>query len=351
MGAVDLVIQIEAPPSVAPRHAAHRPRRPPVGAVERRRPLPEVPRRSPRVRRRGRAPWRAAMSRRPVPAQSARRARAADRRDRGASAASRAESDGRSVSSAVERDLVSPSGVSATALRPRSPRAPFALARVFEGVLDMLAGRYPSDEFAELRPRITWDRIATCSRRAPARSASPSSTPARFPIAASTACSSPASEGDGRARRRARRGDGLRARAPARPSSSARRRGASSEITRDRVLVTPAPGEPGKMPFWHGDRPGRPLEFGRAHRHADARARGAAAAGRARRASSTTHHLDARAAENLLAYLPTRPRRRGAVPRRPHHRRRARAATSSATGASACSRRSAAASTRPGPWP
>ena len=36
------------------------------------------------------------------------------------------------------------------------------------------------------------------------------------------------------------------------------------DITFDRVVVTPAPGQPGKMPFWHGDRPGRPLELGRA---------------------------------------------------------------------------------------
>src|SRR5207237_10903045 len=36
------------------------------------------------------------------------------------------------------------------------------------------------------------------------------------------------------------------------------------EITRDRVVVTPAPGQPGKMPFWHGDGLGRPYELGRA---------------------------------------------------------------------------------------
>ena len=70
--------------------------------------------------------------------------------------------------------------------------APFAeLSRaVFDGVLDMLSGRYPSDEFAELRPRITWDRVAgTHHARARAPSASRSPTAARFPIAGCTACS------------------------------------------------------------------------------------------------------------------------------------------------------------------
>ena len=37
----------------------------------------------------------------------------------------------------------------------------------FEGVLDMLAGRYPSEEFAELRPRIVWDRTAGIVRARP----------------------------------------------------------------------------------------------------------------------------------------------------------------------------------------
>ena len=43
------------------------------------------------------------------------------------------------------------------------------------------------------------------------------------------------------------------------------------EITHDRVLVSPAPGEPGKMPFWKADAAGRPLELGTLHRRDGAR--------------------------------------------------------------------------------
>jgi ATP-dependent helicase Lhr and Lhr-like helicase len=74
------------------------------------------------------------------------------------------------------------------------------------------------------------------------------------------------------------------------------------EITHDRVLVSPAPGEPGKMPFWKGDRAGRPLELGLAIgrlMHDLVRLPPAAAVERLTR----EHDLDARAAENLLQYL------------------------------------------------
>ena len=91
--------------------------------------------------------------------------------------------------------------------------APFAeLSRaVFDGVLDMLSGRYPSDEFAELRPRITWDRVdRRRSRRATAPSASPSPTAARFRTAASIGVFLVGAGARRGARRRARRGDGVR---------------------------------------------------------------------------------------------------------------------------------------------
>ena len=93
--------------------------------------------------------------------------------------------------------------------------------------------------------------------------------------------------------------------------------GASSwrieEITHDRVLVSPAPGQPGRMPFWKADTPGRPLELGR---HIGALVRSlrqmppAAAVARL-----TTHHdLDARAAENLMRYLADQAAATGSVP-------------------------------------
>ena len=142
--------------------------------------------------------------------------------------------------------------------------APFAeLSRgAFDGVLDMLSGRYPSDEFAELRPRVTWDRVAgTRRRRAKERSGWRSPTAARFPIADCTASSSL-----GAAPGAARVGELDEEMVFETQVGETFVLGASSwrieEITHDRVLVSPAPGEPGKMPFWKGDRAGRPLELG-----------------------------------------------------------------------------------------
>ena len=120
--------------------------------------------------------------------------------------------------------------------------APFAeLPRsALESVLDMLSGRYPSDEFAELRPRVTWDRVRRHpDRRGPARSASRSPAAGRSPTAACSACSWPGEKGtrvgelDEEMVYESRPGEVFVL-------------GASSwrieEITHDRVLVTPAPG-------------------------------------------------------------------------------------------------------------
>ena len=75
------------------------------------------------------------------------------------------------------------------------------------------------------------------------------------------------------------------------------------DITHERVVVTPAPGQPGKMPFWHGDGPGRPLELGRALGEFVRTIRSAAAGRGAGHAAGRDHDLDALAAANLLAYL------------------------------------------------
>jgi ATP-dependent Lhr-like helicase len=141
--------------------------------------------------------------------------------------------------------------------------APFAeLPRAsFDGVLELLAGRYPSDEFSELRPRITWDRVTgEISARAGAK---------RIAIVSGgtipdqglygvflSASEKPVRVGelDEEMVFESRAGDVFLL-------------GASSwhidEITHDRVLVSPAPGQPGKMPFWRGGGPGRPVELGR----------------------------------------------------------------------------------------
>ena len=93
------------------------------------------------------------------------------------------------------------------------------------------------------------------------------------------------------------------------------------EITHDRVLVSPAPGEPGKMPFWHGDTAGRPAEFGREDRRDDARAaRTCRAPWRSARLVED-HSLDANAAENLLRYLEDQAAATGRVPSDRGHRR------------------------------
>jgi ATP-dependent Lhr-like helicase len=143
--------------------------------------------------------------------------------------------------------------------------APFAgLPRAaLEAVLDMLAGRYPSDAFAELRPRLVWDRVSgeLTSRRGAQRLAvtSGGTIPDRGLFGVFLAGA------DGPGRRvgeldeemvyESRVGDVFLL-----GSSSWR----IEDITHDRVLVTPAPGEIGRMPFWKGDQPGRPAELGRA---------------------------------------------------------------------------------------
>jgi ATP-dependent Lhr-like helicase len=180
--------------------------------------------------------------------------------------------------------------------------APFAgLPReALEAVLDMLAGRYPSDAFAELRPRLVWDRVSgeLSARRGAQRLAvtSGGTIPDRGLFAVFLA------SGEGPGRRvgeldeemvyESRVGDVFLL-----GSSSWR----IEDITHDRVLVTPAPGEVGRMPFWKGDSPGRPVELGRAlgaFLREVANASVEEGAARARAAG-----LDAWGTDNLLAYL------------------------------------------------
>ena len=127
----------------------------------------------------------------------------------------------------------------------------------FESVLDMLSGRYPSDEFAELRPRLNWDRIegTLAPRRGAQRLAviNGGTIPDRglygvFLIDGAEGSSRRVGEPDGR--------DTLKA-VLAMSSYSVLSSWRVEEITPEKVLVSPAPGEPGKMPFWHGDTPGR----------------------------------------------------------------------------------------------
>ncbi len=85
------------------------------------------------------------------------------------------------------------------------------------------------------------------------------------------------------------------------------------DITHERVIVTPAPGQPGKMPFWHGDGPGRPLELGAALGEFVREIRALPPAAAVERLHDR-HDLDAWAAENLLGYLSDQAEATGAVP-------------------------------------
>ncbi|MER5438638.1 ATP-dependent helicase [Streptomyces sp. NPDC002790] len=182
--------------------------------------------------------------------------------------------------------------------------APFASLpeSAFTGVLDMLAGRYPSDAFAELRPRVVWDRVAgTVTGRPGAQRLAVTSggtIPDRGLFGVFLAGADP-KKGGGRVGEldeemvyESRVGDVFTL-----GTSSWR----IEDITRDRVLVSPAPGVPGRLPFWKGDQLGRPLELGRAlgaflrevgsQKPDDARVRLTAAG------------LDEWAANNVLSYL------------------------------------------------
>jgi ATP-dependent Lhr-like helicase len=184
------------------------------------------------------------------------------------------------------------------------------LSRVqLENVLDMLAGRYPSDEFAELRPRIVWDRTGGVVRgRGGARK-----------LAVTNAGTIPDRglygvhlvEGGGRVGEldeemvyEARAGQTFML-------------GASTwrieEITRDQVLVSPAPGVPGAIPFWKGEGPGRPYELGEAIGKAS-RELAALPERKALERLTERHALDEQAAQNLLTFLNDQLAATGAVP-------------------------------------
>ena len=146
--------------------------------------------------------------------------------------------------------------------------APFSgLTRpVLEAVLDMLAGRYPSEEFAELRPRLVWDRTTDTLHGRPGAQRLAVTSGGTIPDRGLFGVFLAGPQRQGRNSHRvgeldeemvyeSRVGDVFVL-------------GASSwrieDITADQVLVSPAPGQPGRLPFWHGDAPGRPAELGRA---------------------------------------------------------------------------------------
>jgi ATP-dependent Lhr-like helicase len=192
--------------------------------------------------------------------------------------------------------------------------APFAgLTRgAFEGVLDLLSGRYPSDELSDLQPRLVWDRVRGRVRaREGARRVAvvnAGTIPDRGLYAVFLVGAPP---GQGRVGEldeemvfESKVGDTFCL-------------GASTwrieEITHDRVLVSPAPGEPGRMPFWKGDAPGRPLELGRRIGRL-ARELAELPPAEARTRLVERHALDEGAARNLLQFLADQRSATGAIP-------------------------------------
>src|ERR1700683_814279 len=279
MGAIDLVVQIESPPSVASGiqrigRASHH-----VGAVSSGIIYPK---------------YRADLV--------------------ACAAATRAMYEGHVEAARYPRnplDVLAQQIVAAVAIEPWDANELFALIRsaapyasltrpLYEGVLDMLSGRYPSDEFSELRPRLTWDRITNkLTARQGARSLAiinGGTIPDRGlygVFLAGATKGGRVGELDEEMVFESRTGDTIIL-------------GASTcridEILHDRVVVSPAPGEPGKMPFWHGDAPGRPAEFGaRIGRMSREIARLPHQVAFAQLVEQ--HSLDESAAENLLRYL------------------------------------------------
>ena len=165
--------------------------------------------------------------------------------------------------------------------------------RQLEGVLYMLDGRYPSSEFGELRPRIVWDRIAgTIRPRKGARAlavANAGTIPDRGLYLVTLPDGRRVGELDEEMVYEARPGQVFLL------GASAWR---IEEIGRDRVIVTPAPGAPGAVPFWKGEGVGRPKELGEA---IGAFARWAV--GQSAEVLEREYDLDARAASNLVEYL------------------------------------------------
>ncbi len=165
--------------------------------------------------------------------------------------------------------------------------------RQLENVLDMLDGRYPSRDFGDLRARIVWDRLGGVVRaRSGARAlvvANAGTIPDRGLFTVNLPDGRRVGELDEEMVYEARVGQTFLL-------------GATSwrieEITRDRVVVSPAPGVPGAVPFWHGDSVGRPRELGAA---IGAFARWAVEQDEA--TLEREYDLDERAARNLLAYL------------------------------------------------
>ena len=180
---------------------------------------------------------------------------------------------------------------------------------VLHSVLELLSGTYPAEEFSELRPRVVWDRASGVLRgRAGAQRLAVTNAgtiPDRGLFGVFLPDGTRVGELDEEMVYESRVGETFLL-------------GATTwrimDITFERVVVTPAPGELGKMPFWHGDGPGRPMELGRAVGSLVRELRSAGDADAAGARLRQRCGLDETAAANLLAYLEDQAAATGAVP-------------------------------------
>ena len=182
-------------------------------------------------------------------------------------------------------------------------------ADALQAVLEMLSGHYPSQDFADLRPLLAWDRTSDVLR--PRRGAAMVSrmNAGTIPDRGNYLVTLGSEGGrlgelDEEMVFETRPGENILL-------------GATTwrveEITRDRVIVSPAPGEPGKLPFWRGDGPGRPIELGRAL-GAFVREVGGMKPARAVDWLQTAAGLDANAAANLANYIAEQKEHTGCLP-------------------------------------
>ncbi|MEP9364691.1 ATP-dependent helicase [Nocardioides sp. CN2-186] len=242
MGAVDLVVQIESPPSVASAlqrvgRAGHQ-----VGEISRGVLFPK---------HRG---------------DLAQTAVAVERMRSGAIESLRVPAN--------PLDVLAQQVVAATALDAWSVDELYALVKqsapftqlprsAYDATLDLLSGRYPSDEFAELRPRVVWDRVTGTLTGRPGAQRLAVTSGGTIPDRGLFAVFLVGGEGPGR-----RVGELDEEMVYESRVGDVFALGATSwrieDITHDRVLVTPAPGIPGRLPFWKGDTLGRPAELGAA---------------------------------------------------------------------------------------
>ncbi len=222
-------------------------------------------------------------------------------------------------------DILAQQTVAVTALEPVDVEewfdtvrrsAPFAtLPRsAYDATLDLLAGRYPSDEFAELRPRLVWDRDAgTLTGRPGAQRLAVTSggtIPDRGMFSVNLAAGTDESGGSRKV------GELDEEMVYESRINDVFALGATSwriqEITHDRVIVTPAFGQPARLPFWKGDAIGRPYELGEAIGGFVREAANLSPAKLAERTS--TLGLGRRASDNLAAYLSDQKQATGQVP-------------------------------------